>query len=170
MKRTRKWAFVSQEAARLAALGLKPSEIAARLGLNKSTVTRWMAAGKLERHEKPAAGSPRVLEGTVWRDQTPAEWAAAVREDYDLSVTDDQLVTLAQNSLVMSRDATVSANLRMTATRTFQGLVRQIGLETRSVVDVPDVTPKPEAPEEPISRPATPLFRKPGTDPRFLLQ
>jgi hypothetical protein len=164
VKRTRKWAFVAQEAAKLGELGLSPREIAIKLGLNKSTVTRWIAAGKLKRHEAQAPAARAVAEG-VWRDKTPAEWAAAVREDYDLSETDDQLVTLAESALLVGRDPLSSASTRLNAMGRFQALVKQLGLETRSVVPLPD-----EAPVEPASPvKAAPVLKRTGTDPRGIL-
>lgn len=164
MKRTRKWAYVAQEAAKLGELGLSPREIARRLGLNKSTVTRWIAAGKLKRHEAQAPAARAVAEGE-WRDKTPAEWAALVREDFDLSVTDDQLVTLAESALLLSRDPAASASTRLAAMREFRAQVAQLGLETRSVVDVPDQTPM----EPETSSRAVPVLKRTGTDPRGIL-
>jgi hypothetical protein len=164
MKRTRKWAFVAQEAGRLAALGKKPSEIARALGLDKSTVTRWISAGKLTRHEAQAPAARAVAEG-AWRDKTAAEWAAIVREDYDLSETDDQMVTLAESALLLSRDPLALPGTRLAAMREFRAQVKQLGLETRAVVPMPDVAPA----EPETSSKVAPALKRTGTDPRGIL-
>jgi plasmid maintenance system antidote protein VapI len=156
MRRTRKWAFVAQEAIRLAALGLAPSEIAKRLGVNKSTVTRWIASGKLTR-----AAPPRAPDLSPHVHKSPDEWAAAVREAYDLDATDDQLVVLAETALRLSLDLKLTAAVRMTAAGRFQALVKQLALIARKVPEVP-IGP-PAAIEEP-KKPVVPRVRT--FDPR----
>ncbi len=165
MKRTRKWAYVAQEAAKLGELGLSPRDIALRLGLNKSTVTRWIAAGKLKRHEAQAPAARAVAEG-AWREKAPSEWAATVRTEYDLSETDAQLLGLAESALLVARDPMASPSTRLAAMGRFQTLVKQLGLETRAVGAAPDVSPVEEA--EPETR-AVPVFKRTGTDPRAIL-
>jgi transposase len=79
VKRTRKWAYVEQEAKRLVSLGLGHLEIAKRLGVNDSTIRRWVKAGKLEKRttrQRRAAADAAVPTGR------PAKWAAAVRKDF----------------------------------------------------------------------------------------
>lgn len=159
MKRTRKWTFVAQEAIRLATLGLSPKEIAKRLGVNRSSVTRWMQSGKLasKRPVKPLKSSNQRR-----RTKKPSEWAAAVRSDYQLDETDDQLVGLAEQALTLSLDPNVPANTRITAAGRFQAIVRQLALVARGEDKPGAVTPPaPEAPPrpEPVQR----------VDPRRLL-
>src|SRR5262245_18307945 len=124
LRRTRKWAFVGQEATRLAALGLAPKAIAARLGVSWSTVSRWIAAGKL------AVGRPRhVLTFTSPAPsalQSPSEWARSVREEFQFDATDDQLVAVAEVALTISRDPQSPAPVRMTAMGRFQAIARQL--------------------------------------------
>lgn len=127
MRRTRKWAFVAQEAERLAGLGLSPKDIAVRLGVNKSSVTRWMKAGKLGQ-----ARSARQPVSISKRHQTPDQWAAAVRKAYDLDATDEQLVELAVDALRMSKDLAIGPQARMTAAGRFQALVKQLRLVARA--------------------------------------
>lgn len=155
MKRTRKWEFVAQEATRLAGIGLAPKEIAERLGLNKSTVTRWMQAGKLVRVARPPVPAKRP-------EQSPAEWAAAVRESYQLDATDDQLVSLAEQALILSNDLLVSPAVRLAASGRFMALTGRLLVRTR-VVDTPA-----EAPAEPVA-PARPRPARVAGDPRALL-
>lgn len=145
MKRTRKWSYVEQEAKRLAGLGLTPIEIATRIGVNRSTIQRWMACGKLEK---------RVKSRVVANGQTPTQWAATVRKDYALDATDEQLVRLAEAALGMSLDPALSPNERMTATARFQGIVKQLALVAR-LADADTGQAKPEAKRE-VSRRADP--------------
>ncbi len=160
MRRTRKWAFVAQEAARLAGLGLSPKDIATRLDVNKSTVTRWMATGKLckSKHESPPPAPRR---------QKPIEWAAAVRKGYDLDATDEQLVTLAEAALTVSRDLTVPPQIRLTAAGRFQALVRQLSLVARRA---DKKTPGETAPPAAEESKKNPPVRRPTGDPRRFLQ
>jgi transposase len=140
LKRTRKWAFVAQEATRLASAGMEPKAIADRLGVNRSTVTRWMQEGKIARTV------PRTVDLKVKPGQPPKSWAKAVRAAYDLDATDDQLVTLAELALSMSRDSKVKPHIRMTAAGRYQALVRQLALGVRgAVADVEPDEPEAEA-------------------------
>lgn len=161
VKRTRKWSFVAQEAGRLAALGLSQVEIARQLGLNKSTVSRWMKAGKLPASRVAEVAHPQVA---VRPGQTPAEWAAAVRAAYDLDATDEQLVTVAESALGLSLDSAVSPQVRMTAAGRFQALVKQLALVARNQPQ--QVRTQPELPE---AKPKPPLRVIHRPDPRKLL-
>jgi hypothetical protein len=158
MKRTRKWAYVAQEASRLTALGLKPSEIAAQLEVSKSTVTRWIAKGKLPRIvvSNPEPANP------VQARQTPAEWATSVREEYALDATDDQLVTLGESALRVSFDMAATAPVRLVAAGRFQAIVRQLALVTRRATA--EQVSAPVAVAAPPKRPV--LVRRPKADPR----
>lgn len=151
--RTRKWSYVEQEAKRLAALGLSPREIARRLEVNKSTVTRWIAAGKLEVRTR------LTLTGT---GQNPAQWAATVRKDYALDATDEQLVTLAESALALALDPSTAPHVRMTAAGRFQAIVRQLALVAR----VADVQTPGLRTAEPLTLVEVPTVR---VDPRRLL-
>lgn len=159
MKRTRKWAFVAQEAKRLADLGLAPLDIATRLNVKRSTVQRWMAAGKLNDTRRDARAGRTPTTNIVTK---PSEWAAAVRRDYALDATDDQLVTLAEAALGKALDALQSVSTQLQAMRTFQGLVKQLSLVARGA----DQAGKPEAPATPVRRQ---LPARSGVDPRAIL-
>lgn len=159
MKRTRKWAFVAQEAQRLADLGLAPVDIAARLNVRRQTVQRWMSAGKMRdtrRHAK-AGRTPSVNISTK-----PSAWASTVRKEYALDVTDDQLVTLAESALGKALDPLQGVSNQLQAMRTFQGLVKQLALVARQADQ--------EAPPSQPSRPARrTLPTRAAGDPRALL-
>jgi hypothetical protein len=168
MSRTRKWALVAQEAVRLAALGLSPFDIAKRLDVNKSTVTRWMATGKLARTQGRQASRPEAPAIGPSAGQTPSEWAKSVRDEYKLDVTDDQLVNLAELALELSLNKTVAPHVRMAAAGRFQALVRQLALVARSNEHQGGEPVAPTPPPEPTTKraagPRPP--RRPGTDPR----
>jgi hypothetical protein len=158
VKRTRKWAFVAQEATRLAALGLSPKDIATRLNVDKSSVTRWMKQGKLA----PTRDDRRPVKIGAAKKTTPEQWAAAVRAAYDLDATDEQLVALAVDALKMSRDLAIGPQARMTAAGRFQALVKQLRLIARAQV-APQATP--EAPKRQTFEPR----HRSTVDPRTLL-
>lgn len=162
MRRTRKWAFVAQEATRLAALGLAPADIAARLGhgVNRSTVQRWMAAGKLAdtrqgaRVERASRAMKAVGRG---------KWATKIRKEYQLDATDDELVKLAEIALAMAHDATRSDAARQGAMSQYRAIVKQLALVARA--------PEVEKPE-PVNQPravARPASKRPAVDPRKVL-
>lgn len=162
MRRTRKWAFVEQEATRLAALGLSPAEIAIHLEVNKSSVTRWIASGKLKVPAKVVSMTPVVAR------QSPAEWAKSVREEYALSPTDEQLVTLGEAALSLSRDITAKASVQLNAGARFQSIAKQLDLlpkkgaiaEQQQPVAVNGGAPEPERTTNP------PVRRRASGDPR----
>jgi hypothetical protein len=158
VRRTRKWAFVAQEATRLAGLGLAPVDIAQRIGVKRSTVQRWMSAGKLSDTRRNARNR-RVVE--VMKLQKPSEWASTVRKDYALDATDDQLVTLAEAALGRSLDPLLPVPVQLQAMRTFQGLVKQLALIARSA-DVPAAKPEPAVVPRPVRQRA-------AGDPRAIL-
>jgi hypothetical protein len=167
MKRSRKWEYVKQEAIRLAGLGLSDQTIGRRLELDRATVFRWRKAGKL-RVEVESVRDPGEVETGSEPDapvealahQTPEQWAAAVRGAYDLDVTDDQLVTLAESALLLARDPAVAdPKLRLTAMGRYQALVKQLALVARAAV-------KAEVP----TRKTFAVQRRPASDPRGLLE
>lgn len=125
-RKTRAWAYVAQEATRLAAIGCSPAEIAAYIDVDKSTVTRWIAKGKLKVAHKVVDVST-----VVRAKKTPAEWATAIRDEFDLSETDDQLVTLAEAALLMSQDPNAKRSERLNAIRTFPSIVTKLALAGR---------------------------------------
>lgn len=149
----------------MASIGCTPKEIADKLGLNKSTVTRWIQAGKLERGKRtsapPATETPHVA-------QTPAEWAKSVRENYKLDDTDEQLVKLAEVALALSLNPKTGASVRMTAAGRFQGIVRQLSLPARSSEEQQPVTPPVQTPA-PVAPKKRPMRRTGGIDPRNVL-
>jgi hypothetical protein len=163
VRRTRKWAFVAQEARRLAALGLTPLDISKRIDVKRSTVQRWMAAGKLT--DTRRGGSKRTTGPRVTKLTKPSEWSTAVRKDYALDPTDDQLVTLAESALGRALDPLEPSSVRLSAMGRFQALVKQLALVARAA-DLPATAPN--AAEAP-ARPTRHLPRRSSVDPRAVL-
>lgn len=160
MKRTRKWVFVAQEARRLASMGLKPSEVARRVGVTRQAVLRWMASGLLADTRRGSVRPGTAVVPDAPR-LSPAEWAASVRVEYSLDATDEQLVMLAEAALRISLDPATPARLQMAATDRFQALARQLALVARQPADGTHVPATPAA-----KRSVRP---RPSVDPRALL-
>jgi hypothetical protein len=159
MKRTRKWAFVAQEAVRLADLGLTPLDIASRLSVKRSTVQRWMAAGKLRDTRRGAKGEQM---SSFTKLAKPSEWATVVRKEYALDATDEQLVTLAESALRVSLDPLQPMPVRLSAMGRYQAIVKQLSLVARAA----DVPGTPEAPKREVRA----VRARPSVDPRNVLK
>lgn len=141
MNRTRKWEYVRQDVTRFVKLGMTPSQIEKKLDgkVTKSTINKWIAAGKLQR------GAPvtKLTAAQFNRSKKSASaWAKSVRSEYLLNETDDQLVTLAETALVMSKDPAAKNSEKLNAARLFQSIVDQLNFVARSA------PAKPEAPEK----------------------
>lgn len=157
MRRTRKWAYVAQEAQRLADLGLSAADIARRLEVHWSTVDRWIKSGKLMHGESIAKGRPGVPPASP--EQTVGQWSAEVRRSYALDVTDGELVSLAEDALKMARDPNSPPSLQLQAMGRYQQLVKQLALVARAAAEA-----KPEEPKRKVIRAV-----RTGTDPRGIL-
>lgn len=163
-RRTRRWSQVAQEARRLASIGLTPKEIADRLEVNKTTVNRWIKAGKL----KIAA---RVIDIMPARaEKTPSEWAKAIRGEYDLDETDDQLVKMAETAAAIAEDATAKRSERLNAMRTFRGIVAQLRLVARAAAEAEQDQPVAVNAPAVMKSKNPPVRRKPSADPRVTLR
>jgi Homeodomain-like domain len=158
MQRTRKYTHVGPEAKRLAALGLSPIAIAERLGVNRSTVQRWMAAGHLEdTRETRTVQSAELPPAPPAVDVPALEWGDAMRAAYTLDATDAKLVALADLALTVAQSPAELPSIRLAAAGRFQSLVKQLASRIRPTVD---------------ERPATPVQVEAVTaraDPRALL-
>ena len=160
MKRTRRWEFVKQDVLRLAALGLSDIEIGKQVGVDRATVFRWRKAGKFVDQPAERNAADKVL--TAAERQTPSQWARAVRDAYALDATDEQMVLGAESALLMSRDPTSPAALRLQAMREFRGAVKQLRLVARTASEQePKDTPPPRQTFE--------VTRRTSGDPRALL-
>ncbi|RPH52595.1 MAG: hypothetical protein EHM91_00005 [Planctomycetota bacterium] len=160
MQRTRKLTHVGPEAKRLAGLGLTPLAIAERLGVNRSTVQRWMAAGHLADTRETRTGQTPELPPAppAPAEDVPAlEWGDAMRAAYALDPTDAKLVALADLALAVAHSAKELPSIRLAAAGRFQSLVKQLASRIRPMVD--------ERPAVPVPAPAA-VAR---VDPRSLL-
>jgi hypothetical protein len=161
VRRTRKWAFVAQEAKRLADLGLLPAEIARRLGegVNRSTVQRWMAAGKIRDTRQGSKGAQLASFTT---ETKPDEWAMTVRKEFALDATDEQLVGGGAAMLVVANDPLQPMSVRIAARREFRATAKQLALVARAA-------DAPAAPVRPTDAARQVPARRSGVDPRNVL-
>jgi len=144
-RRTRRWSQVQGEAKRLASIGCTPKEIAEQLDVDKSTVTRWIAKKKLTLSSNVVDMPPA---STM---KKPAEWAKAIRDEYALDETDDQLVTMAEAAAAIANDSSAKRSERLNAMRTFRGIVGQLRLVARSAA-----ASATEEQQQPVAVKATP--------------
>jgi hypothetical protein len=107
---------------------------AARLGVDRSSVCRWVKAGRIpppagRQRRRPPADSVTAATGLTDTPVPPAGWAAAVRAAYELNASEAELVRLAETALALAHDAAQPAAVRIQAMRAFSALLRQLDLE-----------------------------------------
>jgi transposase-like protein len=152
MKRTHKLKVLG-DVAGVVASAPNLSVAAKRLGVNRSTLHRWIQAGKVQKAAPktgPAAGAAE--------NQAPEAWAKAVRDMGELDVTQSALLDLAAAALKMARTEE-QPSVRLSAMGRYQQLVRQLNLATERAV--PDALP--------TSARAPMAQRRAGADPRAIL-
>lgn len=117
------------------------SAAARELGVDRSTITRWMQAGKVK--AKPAVelkegkAPPPAPTATDWRG-----WAEAVRDAYALSPTDHQLVALAARALELAYATDSKPVVQLMSMARFAALVKQLNLQQAA----PAQANQPQAP------------------------
>ncbi len=144
MKQTHKLKALSNVAETVAAAS-SLTAAARYLGVNRSTLHRWIRAGKVA---VPAAARPTkrtgLPRGAAGPGQTPEGWARAVRRAYTLTGTEQQLLVSATDALTIARDHAARAETRLAAMGRYQALVRQLNLEQegseRGEVETADTT------------------------------
>ena len=99
------------------------AEAAEKLGVERSTVWRWIKSGKV-----PA---PRGLIGTKPEGVSAEDWEAKTKQ------TELALLTLAMEAYRMARDQAVPHPVRLTAMGRYQSLVKQLHLEAKRM-EVPE--------------------------------
>jgi hypothetical protein len=136
VKRTHKFKGLGDVAAIVAAAA-SVSAAAAALGVDRSSVHRWVTSGKVPH----PAGRPRRARGLRAstgqrasttggaRQSSPDGWARDVRQAYDLTATESVLVDLAAAALTLAHDSGVAAAIRLNASARFAALVKQLDLE-----------------------------------------
>lgn len=152
MKRTHKFQSLGDVQKVLDAAGTI-ALAAKQLGVQRSSLYRWIKVGKLTAPAGTQAGeiTPPGAE------QTPEAWAAAVRETAMLDGTGLALLMLAEKALTMSQ-VEEDPKTRLSAMARFQQLVKQLSLR----VAVP-------AAVEPSKMRATSAMRPHRADPRAML-
>src|SRR5262245_59657280 len=116
-----------------AVIGRTPSiaAAAAELGVNESTVRRWLAKGDVAnprrrvRRLRPGVGAARPGE-------SPEAWGRRLRRAYEFSATELQLVGLAVRALTIANDNTAPRHHQLAAMGRYQRLVEQLDLEEPS--------------------------------------
>ena len=138
MQITRRWNQVGPEAKRLADRGLSPLAISEALGVDRSTVQRWMAAGKIADTRTSRTVEP---DSPLAADLPSLAWAAAIRAAYPLDNTDDKLVALADLALQVAENPAESSSVRLAAMGRFQALTKQLASRIRPTVEDRAATP-----------------------------
>lgn len=133
-----------------------PSVAAAarKLGVDRSTIHRWMEAGKAPR---PAAQRTRS-EDAAKPCETPEAWASRVKRSTDLDDTGQVLLDLAVRALTLARTEK-DPRIQLAAMGRYQLLVRQLFAATDEAGAEKPQTPRRETPRQ----------RNVATDPRGLL-
>lgn len=138
LKRTYKLRGLGDVAGIIAAA---PSIAAAarQLGVARKTVHAWINEGKTPRPggrpRKAPAPAPATVTTAPAADETPREWAARVRQAYDLSAVELRLLGLAERALTLASDDTVKPELQLAAMARYQSLVKQIDLPQEEPAD-----------------------------------
>jgi hypothetical protein len=129
VKKTWRFRALSGDVARVMATSTSLGAAATALGVDKSTVFRWVKAGKV-----PAPGARRRRRAAPAADtgggpQSPAAWATWARQTFVLSGTEAALLDLAVDALTLARDPAQKPEVRLNAAGRFQQLVRQLKFE-----------------------------------------
>ena len=123
------------------------AEAARTIGVNRSTVFRWIQQGKVPapgtrvrvkrevttRGHLPDNKGPFVPTSDVETSlhlPDPKHWAAAVRAKYDLSATENTLVDLGVAALAIAEDKEQRPEVRLAAMGRYAALVKQLNLES----------------------------------------
>src|SRR5690348_8263595 len=111
------------------------AEAARTLGVDKGSVSRWVAAGKV-----PAPGAvrrrkdaPKTPAADV--ELTPQAWVAALHKRNEFGPAELQLVDLAAIALQLARDETQRPTVRLQASARFAALVAQLNLPAEPAED-----------------------------------
>lgn len=163
MKRTHKLKAIG-DARDIVGFARSRTEAAAQLGVNRSTLHRWIKAGKVPepgsaRPPRPAGEKTEKPTGVV-PAQSPDDWAKAMQKDRELTATERQLLDLARAALTMAYGSD-DEKTRLSAMARFQGLEKRLNLDAM-MVDKP-VMSAPARGGRPARRPSASM------DPRKIL-
>jgi excisionase family DNA binding protein len=109
---------------------------ATRLGVDVSTVHRWIAAGKAPalRSRRPPR-VPRVDAGRSRAERSPEAWARWVRRKFELDDTELQLLGMTVRAMRLERDPLVPVAVRLAASGRVQRLLEQLNLPKEMTED-----------------------------------
>lgn len=150
-KRTHKRGSMGDVAAVVAA-SENLADAARRLGVNRSTVLRWVAKG-----HAPQPGSARPAIGTERALSDPQGWAATVRETFADDPTQLELLTLAEQALKMAKDVTAAPATQLQAMGRFQALVKQL-YSAGDAAQTPTVPARAAGVQRPVADPRSILM------------
>lgn len=133
---------------------------ARQLGVDRSTIHRWIESGKAKRPGR--APRKRRLTKPPRAGQSPAAWARWVRRSYEIDGTDQVLLDLAVQALKLARDVKEPPAVCLAAMARYQMLIKQLNLDGEGE----KAEQKPAAPQrrEPVAQRRTGIF-----DPRSVL-
>ena len=143
-KKTWRLATMKNEAFSSVSSARSVAAAARDLGVNRSTVHRWIQSGKIPKLGKarPRTARPSTaLCASVAAPQTPAAWALDLEAKYSLSATEAQLLAPAVLARTMADDAALAPAVRLQAAGRFAALVKQLNLETEEAHDGAIETP-----------------------------
>ena len=129
MPKSFKFRRIGKDAAEVLASSPSQSAAARRLGVDRSTLHRWLVAGKVQRPPRREKRATEATPAAEMTDQTPEQWAATLRADYLFSSTEEVLVDLGAVTLRLSKDERLSPSERLAAVGRFQQLIKQLHLE-----------------------------------------
>jgi hypothetical protein len=125
-----------------AVVSAAPSLVAAakQLGVDRTTLHRWIAAGKVKRRQdggkrprdRATANRPARRGGSL---PPAAAWARRIRGMYDLSVTELALVALGERMLAKAHDDSLRTETQIAASARWQSIVKQLNLEEEAESD-----------------------------------
>lgn len=105
------------------------SDAARKLGVNVSSVSRWIKSGKVPAPTKLRVRQPTSNDEALTEPAPDVPWATGIRENYILSTTERKLVDMAEAAEILSRDLSARPETRLQAMNRFQSLVKQLNLE-----------------------------------------
>lgn len=154
MKRTHKFKALGNVAAVIASAG-SISAAAKQLGVERSTIYRWMKSGAV-RVASRETSQPTAADIPVPSTAPAAEtWEAWVRRTFALDATEEELLGLAVKALRLAHTEEKVSD-QIAAMARYQQLVRQLNLNAERL----------KAATPPV---VAPVVRRTGTDPRAIL-
>ncbi len=140
MQKTRKFTHLGSEAKRLAAAGVSRMEIARQLGVNYSTVHRWMASGRLG--DRRGSG-PVMVPDVRTAPATATDWASQIRAGFVIDCTDEEIIRLGELALSVAHNPTEPTTTRLSASARFLSLSQRLTAHARPIVADAEPAPAP---------------------------